>query len=256
MSAAPPWGCRPARPTQMGSDMGNGPSPGPELRHLPGFYEPLSAASHLLGAAVFLVLGLFLLRRGRGDPARLAFLGVYAGSCVLLFSMSGVYHMMSRGGPAHRVLGRLDHSAIFVLIAGTFTPAHGLLFRGWLRWGPLALVWAAAAAGVTLKTVFFDETAEWLGLSLYLTLGWLGAGTAVLLARRFGFAFIRPLLSGGLAYTAGGLMEFLGWPVLLPGVVHAHEVFHLAVLAGAFCHWRFIWQFATGAVPAPESPSV
>ena len=228
------------------------PAGAPPLYHLPGFHEPVSAVSHLLGAALFLLLGLALLRRGRGDRTRLAFLGAYAGSCVLLFALSGTYHMMVRGGAASRVLARLDHGAIFVLIAGTFTPAHGLLFRGWLRWAPLALMWAAAAAGVALKTVFFDELAEWLGLSSYLALGWLGAASALLMARRYGFRLITPLLYGGLAYTAGGLLEFLRWPVLVPGVVHAHELFHLAVLAGALCHWRFVWRLAAGWAPPPR----
>src|SRR5687767_2832187 len=112
----------------------------PDLHHLPGFHEPFSAISHLLAAALFAWLGFLLLLRGRGDPLRQFFLGVYAGSCVVLFSLSGVYHQMERGGTAHRVLERLDHGAIFVLIAGTFTPVHGILFRGPLRWGPLVLI--------------------------------------------------------------------------------------------------------------------
>jgi channel protein (hemolysin III family) len=217
-----------------------------ELYHLPGFHEPFSAISHLLGAVLFCVLGLVLLQRGRGNSARLVFLGIFAGSCVLLFSMSGVYHMMVRGGTARQIMERLDHGAIFILIAGTFTPTHGLLFRGWLRWGPLLLIWAAALTGITLKTIFFDDLAEWLGLSFYLTLGWFGAVSAVLLARRYGFGFLRPLLFGGLAYTIGGVMEFFGWLVVIPRVVHAHELFHLAVLLGAFFHWRFVWQIANG----------
>ena len=222
-----------------------------ELHRLPCFHEPFSAASHLLGAVVFVALGYRLLRRGRGDRARLLFLGVYATSCVLLLSVSGVYHMTARGGPAHRVMERLDHSAIFVLIAGTFTPAHGLLFRGPYRWVPLVLIWAAATAGIALKAVFFDDLAEWLGLTFYLTLGWFGGLSALLLARRYGLALVKPLLLGGVAYTVGGVMEYLGWLALIPGVIHAHEVFHLAVLAGAFCHWRFVWQFAAGEPPGP-----
>ena len=232
----------------MNTDLGHVP----ELYHLPGFYEPFSAISHLLGAGVFLVLGLLLLRRGRGNTARLIFLGVYSASCVLLLSMSGVYHMVARSGPAHRVMERLDHGAIFILIAGSFTPAHGLLFRGRLRWGPLLFIWAAAIAGVTLKTVFFDDLAEWLGLTLYLTLGWCGVLSVALLGRHYSMAFIAPLVLGGLAYSAGAVAEFLGWPVLIPGVVHAHEVFHVAVLAGAGLHWWFIWGFATGTAGVPE----
>src|SRR5437764_7650 len=109
----------------------------PEIYHLPGFHEPFSAMSHLLGAAVFLFLGCVLLLRGRRNPGGLIYLGVYAASVVLLLSLSGVYHMPVRGGTAHRVMERLDHSAIFVLIAGSFTPAQGILFHGWQRWGPL-----------------------------------------------------------------------------------------------------------------------
>jgi len=132
----------------------------PELYHLPGFHEPFSAISHLLGAVVFLFLGIRLLQRGRGDRARLIFLGIYVGAGVFLLSMSGVYHMMVRGAMASRVMARLDHGAIFILIAASFTPAHGLLFRGALRWGPLVLVWIGAITGITLKTIFFDNLAE------------------------------------------------------------------------------------------------
>ncbi len=144
----------------------------------------------------FLILGLLLLQRGRGDRARMVYLGIYGGACVLLMAMSGVYHMMVRGGAAHRVMERLDHGAIFVLIAGTFTPTLGILFRGWLRWGQLSLIWVAAIVGITLKTIFFDDLAEWLGLSFYLTLGWFGSISALLLLRRYGFDFIKPLLWG------------------------------------------------------------
>jgi channel protein (hemolysin III family) len=144
---------------------------------------------------------------------------------------------------------RLDHGAIFVLIAGTFTPLHGLLFRGAWRWGALLGIWAAAACGVTLKAVFFEDVAEWLGLSLYLGMGWLGVISGGELWRRHGGAYVRPLLGGGVAYTAGGLLEFLRWPVLVPGVVGPHELFHLLVLLGAALHWVFVYRFACGTVP-------
>lgn len=219
----------------------------PELYHLPGISDPFSVISHLLGALIFLVLGILLVRRGRGSLSRQIYLGVYAFACVFLLATSGVYHMMERGGAARLVMGRLDHSAIFVLIAGTFTPVHGLLFRGWLRWLPLLLIWAAAIAGITLKSIYFDSLSEWLGLSFYLALGWLGAISGTLVARRYGFRFVEPLLWGGIAYSVGAIMEFCRWPIVITGVVHSHEMFHLAVLIGAFFQWLFIWQFAAGA---------
>ena len=228
--------------------------PSQELYHYSGLHDPVSAVSHLLGAAAFAVLGGLLLRRGRGDPARLACLAVYAVACVSLLLASGLYHMTGPGTALHDVMLRLDHGAIFVLIAGTFTPVHGLLFRGPLRWAPLVLVWSAAAAGVVLKTAFYTRVPERVGLSLYLALGWLGAVSGVLLWRRHGFRFVRPLLLGGLAYSAGAAADFLRRPVLIPGVVGAHELFHLAVLAGALLHWRFVWGFAGG--PARPTQAV
>lgn len=216
----------------------------PPVYHLPGFHEPASAISHLVGAVAFAYLSVFLLRRGRGDPARMVYLGVYCFSAVLLFSLSGVYHMLVRGDSAHRVMARLDHAAIFVLIAGTFTPAHGILFCGWLRWLPLILIWSAAIVGITLKSIFFEDMPERLGIGSYLVLGWFGAISGYVLCRRFGFAFIRPLLLGGIAYSVGGLLEFARWPRIIPGVVHSHEMMHLAVLIGALFHFTFVWRIA------------
>ena len=225
----------------------------PELYHLPGFHEPVSSMSHLLGAGVFFVLSCMLLMRGRHHRGNMIHLGIYGLSVVLLMSMSGVYHMLVRGDTPHRVMERLDHGAIFILIAGTFTPAHGILFRGLLRWLPLFLIWTAAITGITLKTVFFDDLPEWLGLTFYLTLGWLGLVSGIVLARRFGFAFVKPLLIGGVAYSIGGALDFLRWFAVIPGVVHSHELFHFAVLMGAFWHWLFIWQFANWD-PVSRSP--
>jgi len=124
---------------------------------------------------VFAVLAAFLLRRGWGNRTRVAFLGVYVFSVVFLLSMSGVYHLLPPGSAGRAVLHRLDHSAIFVLIAGTFTPVHGIVFQGRERWGPLALIWAAAIAGITLKMIWFTDVPYWLGLMCYLGLGWVGA---------------------------------------------------------------------------------
>src|SRR5262249_41361990 len=164
--------------------------------------------THLLGALVFLVLGYRLLAELWGRWDRFAYVAVFAFANVFLLSMSAVYHMMEFGGTARSVMERLDHGAIFVLIAGTFTPAHGILFHGIGRWGFLLLIWGAAIAGITLKTVFFTDFPEWAGLTLYLGLGWLGSLSAVLLARRFGFAFVKPLLYGGIAYSVWAVVVF------------------------------------------------
>lgn len=219
-----------------------------EICPIPGFSEPVSSLTHILGASVFAVLACFLLWRGRGNGVRVTFLGIYAFSCVFLLSLSGVYHLLTPGGDGRAVLKRLDHGAIFILIAGTFTPVHGILFRGRARSVPLLLIWSAAATGIILKIVFFDEFPEWLGLSLYLGLGWAGVASGVVLWHRFGPAFVQPLVWGAAAYTVGAVLEFLRWPVLLPGIVGSHELFHGAVLVGVGFHWRFVSQFAPGGM--------
>jgi channel protein (hemolysin III family) len=216
----------------------------PKIYHLPGFYEPFSVFSHLGAAVLFVILGSRLLRRGRGDRLRRTVLGIYAGSCIFLFAVSGIYHMLTVDSPARAVMARIDHSAIFVLIAGTYTPVHGILFHGLARWGPIALIWAAALVGLALKWWYFNDWPRPLGLGLYLLLGWLGTISGIAIARRYGFKFVLPLLWGGIAYSLGAILEFVDWPVIIPGVVHPHEMFHLAVVIGALFHWQFIWRIA------------
>jgi channel protein (hemolysin III family) len=211
-----------------------------------GFSDPVSSMSHLGGALVFAYLAVALLRRGGGDRARMISLSVFAVSCVLLLGLSGVYHLLSPETAGRAVLKRLDHAAIFGLIAGSFTPVHTILFRGVWRWGALAAIWSAAIAGVIVKTVYFDVMPEWLGLTMYLGLGWIGVISATALARRYGWRPLQPVLWGALAYTAGALAEFLRWPVLLAGILGPHEIFHLAVLTGIACHWAFIAGIASG----------
>jgi len=213
---------------------------------IPGFSDPVSSLTHLAGAVTFAILAIPLIARGRGDSRRVASLAVFAFSCVLLLSLSGVYHLLTHETVARSVLLRLDHAAIFILIAGSFTPVHAILLRDRWHWHLLAWIWGAAIVGLTLKTVYFDTVPLWLGLLMYLGLGWLGLISTIALARRFGVRFVLPLVWGALAYTLGAVAEFVGWPVLVAGVVGPHEIFHLAVLAGISFHWAFILGIASG----------
>jgi channel protein (hemolysin III family) len=205
-----------------------------------GFQEPFSSWTHLLAAGVFAVLAISLLKRSRGVGDSVA-LGIFAFSAVFLLSMSGVYHLLPYDSAGRAVLKRLDHAAIFVLIAGTFTPIHAIIFKGVLRWGILALIWVSAVAGLTLKTIFFADVPEWLSVTFYLGLSWVGIISGVFLWKRFGARFIRSLLGGGACYTIGAILDgFLCWPTLIDGVIESHEIFHLAVIGGIAFHWRFV----------------
>jgi channel protein (hemolysin III family) len=219
-----------------------------DLYPLPGFNDPFSAMTHLIGGLVFIYLGYRLVRRNWGHPERNGYLVIYALSNVFLMAMSGVYHMMVFGGTARAVMERLDHSAIFTLIAGTFTPALGILLRGTGKWISLILIWSITLAAITLKIIFLREIPEWLGLSVYLVLGWSGAAGTYLIWYRYGWRFLLPLFLGGVCYSIGGIGDFFGWPVIIPHVVEAHEVSHLWVLAGASCFYVFVSQFAGGRI--------
>lgn len=215
-----------------------------QVHPIPGFYEPFSAISHLAGALAFALSGIPLLRRAAGSRLRIVLFAVYIFSGVFLLAMSGVYHLLTEGTTGRNMLGRLDHAAIFVLIAGTHTPVQGIFFRGFARWGPLAVMWIAAAAGVTLSSVFYDQMPAGLLTSVYLLLGWFGAGSGLVLLRRLGLRPMSDLLLGGLLYSVGAVLMGLDWPNLLPGVIGPHELWHVMVLCAIGTHWRFLYRSA------------
>lgn len=211
---------------------------------IPGFSEPFSAMTHLLAAVVFLVMGGILLIRSHSSAGRTTALLVFVFGVTFALSMSGVFHLLDSGTTGKAVFQRLDHAAIFFLIAATYTPVHVFVFHGLMRWGVLLIVWGVAITGIALKSIFFNDIAEWIGLTLYLSLGWFGVFSTFHLYKRFGLAYIKPLLYGALAYTIGATLEFLRMPVLIPEVVGPHEIFHILVIIGISMHWFFIHKVA------------
>jgi channel protein (hemolysin III family) len=211
-----------------------------DIYSVPGFTHPLSSIIHFLGALLFTYLAYFSIRRGKGSSIRIVSLIIYSSSCVFLLVMSAVYHLLETSGTAHEVFQRLDHAAIFLVIAGTFTPIQCILFTGLLRWGFLITVWVLAISGLVLKTIYFTTIPEWLGLSFYLGLGWMGLVMGYILWQRYGFEFIRPLVIGGICFTVGAIIEYQHKLIILTGILGPHEILHIAVLAGMGFHWWFI----------------
>lgn len=218
--------------------------------------DRVSGFSHLLGALVALVAAIDLIRRGGASRERVGALVVYVVGVVALLTASGVYHLTSADSPHRAPLQRIDHAAIWVQIAGTFTPIHIVFFRGFWRVFPLLVVWGGAAAGILLKLVFFDAVPEALGTFLYLGLGWFGVVSCGLLTHGHGWRVIIPMAVGGVLYSGGALLELNRWVNPLPGVVGPHELFHFAVLGGIFSHWVFIRRWAGGLEPAPAAAQV
>lgn len=208
--------------------------------------EPVSALSHLVGAIVALLAGIELVRRAGPSRERTISLGIYVACVVALLIASGMYHLVGDGHPWRAQLRRLDHAAIWLQIAGTFTPIHIIFFRGGWRLWPLVVVWSGALLGILLKLVFFDHVPEAVGLSLYLALGWSGFFSMLRLMRDRGFHVGAPILHGGAIYSCGAVLELTRYSPF-PHLLDPHELFHFAVLGGIVWHWTFIRRWAGGA---------
>lgn len=214
------------------------------VQPIPGFSDPFSSMTHLFSAPLFLIIGAIMLYRLRGDLGRTISLSIFIFAVVFLLSMSGVFHLLSPGTDSRHVLQMLDHAAIFVLIAATFTPTHVLLFKGIKRWGTLLLIWGIGICGITFTTIYFEDVPEILSLTLYLGMGWLGLLTGYMVSQRMGFKAILPLIYGAIAYTFGAVLQFIGYPILISGVIGPHELFHVLVLFGISFHWQFVYRMA------------
>jgi channel protein (hemolysin III family) len=215
---------------------------------LPGFHQPISSLSHLVGALIFAVLSVFLLKPLWKDWSRLSFMAVFAFSTVLLLTMSGVYHMLEPGGTAKFVMLQMDVSAIYLLIAGSFTFLHGCLFEGWKRWGMLVPIWTIACLGI-LTTAFFQEHMNpTVTMMAFLTMGWLGLGSGGLLLRTYGRRTVDPIFLGGVIYTVGALSNCFHWPIIIPRVFGPHELMHLCVLVAVGCYWWLAFQMSRGII--------
>jgi hemolysin III len=203
--------------------------------------DPVSALTHLAACAFALYATALLRRLTRGDRTKRLCLTCFGATAVVLYAASTLYHAvpLALDSPAVRVFRQLDHSAIYLLIAGTYTPVLAVLLRGRQRPALLAVIWLLAGAGVAAKWLLADPP-EWLEISLYVGLGWLAVVPAAALARAVGVRGLSWIVAGGLSYTIGAAFELARWPVLLPGVVGWHEVFHLCVMAGTALHVVFM----------------
>ncbi len=213
-----------------------------------GFSDPVSSWSHLLAVPASAIGAGFLYARGRGNTARVTALMIYSVALVFLFSMSGVFHLLDHDGAARGVLQRLDHAGIWVLIAGTFTPIHVILFRKHWRWAILLAVWIMAITALVLEVVFFNSFPEPLAFGLFLALGWVGAISGLLFRKKFRDPSIYLFAAGGLFYSIGAIFDFARWPVLVTGVFGPHETFHIFVVLGAAAHWAFIYYWCNHPV--------
>jgi hemolysin III len=206
----------------------------------------LRGYSHEIAAYVALPAVLALVAGARGGIALWGALA-YGASLVFLFATSALYHRPSWSPAARRILWRLDHAAIFVLIAGTYTPLCLVVGPG-TGHALLAVVWTGAVAGVIVSMVWVTAPKP-LMAGLYVLLGWVATAGFRAMYAVLGARALLVLLAGGLLYTAGAVIYALRRPDPMPSVFGFHEIFHLLVVAAAACHFAVV-AWALRALPA------
>lgn len=195
---------------------------------------------HLAAFPASLLAGLALVATGPTETARLTS-AIYVAASASLFGVSALYHRTSLGPAATVRLKRADHANIYLIIAGTYTPVAALALDGDVGTAVLITVWVGAAAGIVFRTVWIGAP-RWLYTGLYIALGWIALAVLPQLTAGAGPAATTLLLTGGVLYTAGGLVYALKRPDPAPGWFGFHEVFHACTLAA------YIAQFAAVAI--------
>jgi hemolysin III len=197
--------------------------------------ERFNSISHLVGAVLALVglVVLVVLAALHGGAVRIVSAAVYGASLLILYTSSTLYHSFK--GAAKRVFRRLDHVAIYLLIAGTYTPFTLVVLKGRIGWWLFGSVWALAVVGMLQE--LRPTRHRWLSVVIYVAMGWIGMLAFKPLAGALGTAGLVWLLVGGLCYTGG--VAFYALDRRIPAF---HGIWHLFVLAGSLAHFLVIFQ--------------
>jgi hemolysin III len=203
------------------------------------FKDPVSGLTHLASAVAALAGGVVLVLVGPSSAlARLALLA-YSLSLVLLFAASSTYHLVKTSPARERMLRKFDHTAIFLLIAGTYTPVCAIVLNGAWRWALLSAIWALAAVGIAFKLLYI-QAPRWASVAIYVAMGWVGVVCFQPLFQALPWPAFAWLLAGGVLYTVGATIYGTQRPNFFPGTFGFHEVWHLFVTAAGAAHYIFV----------------
>jgi hemolysin III len=200
-----------------------------------GFLHGIAAVVSVVGATFLTVLA------GGGVWNRISLL-VFGVSLVCLYTVSSLYHSIPWGAVWKARMQRLDHTMIYVLVAGTFTPIAAIALHGWLRWATLGTQWAIVAGGAAQKA-FFPELSRSLSVALQTTQGWLALLLLWPLASSLPWTALAMLGLGGALYTVGMVILVTNRPRLWPRVFSYHEVFHVLVVAASSIHFAVVARY-------------
>jgi hemolysin III len=200
------------------------------------FREPVNSLTHWAGAVLALLGLVALLLVSWGTPLKVMSLAIYGASLIFLFSASATYHSVNRKDKVLEVFRKIDHAAIFVLIAGTYTPFCVNAFTGFWQWGMLSIIWALALIGILVK-IFYIRSPRWLNAGIYVIMGWLGIiGAGQVFTSLSGWVIFW-LVAGGVIYTLGAIVYSTKIFNFYPGVFGFHEIWHIFVMLAAAAHF-------------------
>lgn len=208
--------------------------------------EPGSAITHFIGMilAVFAAVPLLIKAGVTSGGRSFTALAIFMASMILLYGASAMYHSVNLAGRTLRIFQKLDHMMIFVLIAGSYTPVCLVVLGGDIGYKLLALVWGIALAGMTIKACWIT-CPKWFSSIIYIAMGWVCVLVFGQLLDTLPTAAFLWLLAGGIIYTLGGVIYALKLPIFNARhkAFGSHEVFHLFVMGGSFCHFIFMYLF-------------
>jgi len=207
-----------------------------DLTMLKKLREPVNSLTHWAGAFLALIGLISLLIVGWGTPAKVVSFIVYGASLILLFSASATYHMVQVKDKALEIFRKIDHAAIYLLIAGTYTPFCVNAFSGFWKWGLLSIVWSLALVGIIVK-VFTIRAPRWLNAGIYLVMGWLCIGAIGQMLAVLPVWVLSWLIAGGVIYTLGAIVYITRIFNFIPGSFGFHEIWHIFVLLAAAAHF-------------------
>lgn len=208
--------------------------------------DPMSGLTHFIGFCLA-IAGLILLVLDSVDPLRtmhVVTFSVFGGGMILLYLASTLYHWLPLDERGTLYLRKLDHAMIFVYIAATYTPICLIGLKGAWGWSLFGSVWGLAVAGIITK-LFWMNAPRWLSTAFYLGMGWLVIVGAAPLVRALQTGALFWLTLGGVMYSIGAAIYVVKRPDPWPRVFGFHEIFHVFVMAGSFCHFWVMYEYIT-----------
>lgn len=206
--------------------------------------DPISSLTHFIGAILSFLATILLLSKATIHASKLHVIAftLFGISLVSLYLASSIYHAIEKPQRLSNFLKRIDHMMIFVLIAGTYTPICLIPLKGYWGWTLLTIVWSVAFAGILLKALWINAP-RWLSSGLYIAMGWLVVIAFGPLLNALSTGAFLWLLIGGIIYTLGGVIYATKWPNFNFKNFGFHELFHLFVMGGSFCHFMLMYLY-------------